>query len=101
MTTIVRGASDLGDAIRTARIAQGLSQAELAQDAQVGRQWLVGLEAGDKSSARLDMVLRLLRELRLPVLLDAAPEPDRSPATILTLVRADDIIARHTEPNPK
>ncbi len=74
MTTPRAGsAAELGAAIRQARNDQGLSQAELAQDAKVGRQWLVALEAGDKASAPLDMVLRVLRELGLTVTL--APRP--------------------------
>ncbi|MCL2091566.1 MAG: helix-turn-helix domain-containing protein [Micrococcales bacterium] len=82
----------LGAAVRQARTDQGLSQAELAQDAKVGRQWLVALEAGDKASAPLDMVLRVLRELDLTVALD----PTRpAPADARPVVTATQILQRY------
>lgn len=68
-TPRIQAAAALGDLVREARLAHGLSQTQLAADAAVGRQWLVGLEAGDKASAPLDMVLRVLRALALDVTL--------------------------------
>ncbi len=64
-TPRIHAAAALGDLGREARLAQGLSQTELAADAAVGRQWLVGSEAGDKASAPLDMVLCVLHALAL------------------------------------
>lgn len=81
--------AELGAAVRQARADQGLSQAELAADAHVGRQWLVGLEAGDKLSAPLDMVLRVLRELGLTVTLDptlSTPPDDDRPVITATQI---------------
>ncbi|MDR1189725.1 MAG: helix-turn-helix domain-containing protein [Bifidobacteriaceae bacterium] len=101
MTTTVSDARDLGDAVRKARLNLGLSQAELAHDARVGRQWLVGLEAGDKTAAPFDMVMRVLRELRLPVLLDPTQAAVRRVGAPAPVIRADDIIARFTDPNPR
>jgi len=77
MTThaYVDSPSHLGGVVRDARARCGLTQAELARDAGVGRQWLVAFEAGDKESAPLDMVFRLLRTLGLSVVIDAAPVP--------------------------
>ncbi|MDR2252244.1 MAG: helix-turn-helix transcriptional regulator [Bifidobacteriaceae bacterium] len=96
MTTTVGGVRELGAAVRRSRLAQGLSQADLAPDARVGRQWLVGFEAGDKASAPLDMVWRLLAELDLSVTLKPPPTPATGgrgqPPPI---IQASDIIARH------
>lgn len=71
-TSSVRDAAQLGAAVREARVRAGLSQSELAADANVGRQWLVAFEAGDKLSAPFDMVMRVLRVLALEVTLDVS-----------------------------
>jgi HTH-type transcriptional regulator/antitoxin HipB len=97
-TILVRDTRELGTAIRSARRAQGVSQAELAHDAQVGRQWLVALEAGDKASAPLDMVSRVLAELGLEVTL--APQrrvPRGGVGAAQPIILASEIIARHTK----
>jgi len=90
---LVRGPGELGAVIRKARLRLGLSQAELARDAQVGRQWLVGLEAGDKPQAPLMMILQLLRELDLAITLQPPPVEPAAPETI---VYASDILRRYT-----
>jgi len=95
MTTRTTSALDLGHAVRAARLDQGLTQAELARDAGVGRQWLVEFEAGDKVTAPLDMVLRLLRELGLAVTLD--PTRPAQPVPPRPIIRADDVLARFTD----
>ncbi|MDR1150856.1 MAG: helix-turn-helix domain-containing protein [Bifidobacteriaceae bacterium] len=101
MATEIHDAAELGAAVRTARRDQGLSQTDLAHVAHVGRQWLVGLEAGDKHSAPLDMILRVLRGLRLSITLDPTPAALRLLGPAPPLIRADDIVARHTDPNPR
>ncbi|MDR1293576.1 MAG: helix-turn-helix domain-containing protein [Bifidobacteriaceae bacterium] len=101
MATSVHDAAQLGAAVRAARIDHGLSQTDLAHGARVGRQWLVGLEAGDKVSAPLDMVLRVLGQLRLSVTLDPTPAAFRPTGPAPPLIRADDIVARYTDPNPR
>lgn len=99
-TLRVRNGAELGSAVRAARMDAGLSQAELASEASVGRQWLVELEAGDKSSAPFDMVMRVLRALAVDVTLDSSVPPDRrrraevdgsAPAP-----KASDVLARYT-----
>lgn len=82
-------AYELGKAIRAGREARGLTQGQLAAQAEVGRQWLVGFELGDKRSAPLDMVLRLLTVLDLEVTL--VPRRPRPPLTDIDL---DALIAR-------
>jgi hypothetical protein len=69
-TIMVRDAAELGTVVRDARLLAGISQTELAADARVGRQWLVGFEARDKLSAPFDIVMRVLRVLELEVTLD-------------------------------
>lgn len=97
-TVRVRDASELGSAVRDARIQASLSQAELAAEAQVGRQWLVEFEAGDKLSAPFDMVMRLLRALALEVTLDPAVLRRRASPTSKGAPTASEVLARHTTP---
>lgn len=83
----------MGAAVRDARIVAGMSQVDLAAEAQIGRQWLVEFEAGDKGSAPFDMVMRVLRVLALEVTLDptvprrsaSSPAPQRSASDVLAL----------------
>ncbi|MFG1771496.1 helix-turn-helix domain-containing protein [Nocardia salmonicida] len=76
MATIeVFRADDLGPALREARIAEDLTQQDLASIAGVGRQWLNAFEAGQKGSAPLDMVMRVITALGVSVTLSRrAPE---------------------------
>lgn len=77
MTTIrsVAHASELGPTLREARIDDGMTQSALAQIAGVGRQWLNSFELGEKPSAPLDMVMRVIAALRTPVTLTIPPTP--------------------------
>ncbi|MDR0627629.1 MAG: helix-turn-helix domain-containing protein [Bifidobacteriaceae bacterium] len=101
MTTVVaRDASELGAAVRTARLSRGTSQAEVAHNARVGRQWLVAFEAGDKASAPFDMVCRVLAELELEVTLapmQRVASPDATLGRSEPVISASDIIARYTK----
>ncbi|WP_372517923.1 helix-turn-helix transcriptional regulator [Solirubrobacter phytolaccae] len=56
--------------VRGRRIDLGLSQAEVAQRAEVSRQWVNAFERG-KGSAELQLVLRLLDALDLHLRIDA------------------------------
>jgi transcriptional regulator with XRE-family HTH domain len=56
----IRTPRDLGACVRGLRHQAGLSQAELASRAGVGRQWLVELEAG-KRTAEVGLVLTTLQ----------------------------------------
>lgn len=97
-TALVHDAAELGLLVRETRLQQGLSQTELAIDARVGRQWLVGFEAGDKASAPLDMVLRLLQALRLDVTLSGSPAPTALSVEAPFTPRASDVLARYERP---
>lgn len=63
-TAAIRDAPDLGAAIRAARRARGLTQAELAKRSGVGRQWLVAVEGGHPR-AELGLLISVLNELGL------------------------------------
>lgn len=60
----VRRATDLGDAVRTARKRQGLTQAELAGRAGVGLRFLSELENG-KPTVQLQRTMQVLAALGL------------------------------------
>lgn len=67
----VTSASELGEAVRQARKAQGLRQADLALVAGTGRRFIGDLEKG-KPTAQLGQVLRVIEALGLTV--DLQPE---------------------------
>jgi y4mF family transcriptional regulator len=59
---MIRSVQDLGAALRVARKALGLTQADLALAAGVGLRFVVELEAG-KPTVRLELVLRVIDAL--------------------------------------
>lgn len=72
-----RTETEIGAAVRAARGAAGLTQAELARQASVGRQWLCALEGGHQR-AEIGLVLRVLGALGLA--LEIADGCDRASA---------------------
>lgn len=72
----IRTSRDFGAAVRRARKDHGLSQAELATLAGVGRPWLSELETG-KRTAELGRALAVLSALDLAITFVAAPGADR------------------------
>lgn len=58
----IRAPADLGELIRRRRKALGLTQASLAEQATVGRRFLIELEEG-KPTAQIGKVLRILSML--------------------------------------
>lgn len=62
MPTLIETPQHLGDAVRRARKALGLTQPQLALVAGVGVRFIVDLEAG-KPTVRLENVLRVLQAL--------------------------------------
>ncbi|WP_246464955.1 helix-turn-helix domain-containing protein [Ruania alkalisoli] len=59
--------TQVGAAIRGARIRAGITQAELAERAGVSRRWLIAVEAGDGQRAELGKVLDTLDSLDLAI----------------------------------
>lgn len=74
-TVTVHRPDDLGPELREIRLEQGVTQAALAEKAKVGRQWLNAFELGDKWTAPLDMVYRVLSALKVTVELEPEPSP--------------------------
>lgn len=79
----IRTPRDLGLVIRDRRRALKLNQADLAQEAGVGRQWIIAIEGG-KPRAELGLVLRTLSALGLSLAVDTddrlPPSSDSIPA---------------------
>jgi HTH-type transcriptional regulator / antitoxin HipB len=65
----------LGAALRDARKRRGWTQAQLAGQAQVSRQFVVNLERGRSPRSELIRVFQVLRALDLAVLLVEAKGP--------------------------
>lgn len=91
MATIhVTRPDDLGVALREARRAEGISQAELAQMVDVSRPWLSTFETGKIASARLDTVMRLIAALDVSVTLSRPTPPasidDEEPVDLDALI---------------
>jgi y4mF family transcriptional regulator len=75
----VRTAVDLGAMIRERRRKLGLSQAALARQVGVGREWIIEVEKG-KSAAPLKLLLRTLWALGLALYAQSAEDPARRPS---------------------
>ena len=78
----VTGWTKLGGLVRDARLARGLSQANLAAQAGVARSWLARVEAGHRG-AELEQLFRLLDALDLTLTLHASERStDRDTKTL-------------------
>lgn len=55
--------ADLGAVIRDLRKARALTQSQLAEQADVSREWLIGVEQGKRPRAELSKVLAVLAAL--------------------------------------
>ncbi|WP_370524013.1 type II toxin-antitoxin system Y4mF family antitoxin [Cellulomonas sp. APG4] len=93
--TATRSAADTAAAIRAARRARGLTQAQLAERAGVGRQWLVALEKGH-DRAELGKVIAVLSALGLTLATRETPTPPAH-RTWLTAGDAADAIREELE----
>ena len=71
--------ADFGHLIRRARKARGMTQQQLARAAAVGRQWIVGIEAG-KRRAELGKVMQTLAALDLTLSMHGEGIPETRPA---------------------
>lgn len=86
----IRSPRDLGLVVRAARRAQGMTQAELAARAGVTREWIVGLEKGNRG-AEVGRVLQVLSTLRLGV---DVPAGSAARPNAETVSRIDAIVAK-------
>jgi transcriptional regulator with XRE-family HTH domain len=71
-TYIVKNEQDLGFSIRSLRLAQSLTQDQLAKAAGVSRAFVIGLEHGNKPGAELSRVLRVLQALEQHLVVEEA-----------------------------
>jgi transcriptional regulator with XRE-family HTH domain len=89
----------LGGRLAQLRVDSGLTQAELARQAGVGRSTVERLESG--KSTQLSRFIRILRVLGLlDEFLDLAPEPGLSPMDLLRLKRGRRRRARRSGNKP-
>ena len=65
----IHAARELAAVVRSRRKELGWSQTLLAEEAGVGRDWIIGFEQG-KASVELGLVLRTLKALRLAIHLE-------------------------------
>jgi HTH-type transcriptional regulator / antitoxin HipB len=79
MPTLIETPQHLGDAVRHARKALGLTQPQLALAAGVGVRFIVDLEAG-KPTVRFENVLQVLQALGTTLSL-AGPEESQTQET--------------------
>lgn len=91
----IRDALDAGAAIRAARRSRGLTQAQLARHADVGRQWLVELEGGHPR-AELGKVLAVMHALGLTTAVTEADTPPTAPGDSPTRAGRTWLTARDT-----
>jgi HTH-type transcriptional regulator/antitoxin HipB len=92
----IRTPQDIGAIIRERRLSAGLDQAELAQRAGVGRQWLVEVERG-KARAEIGLILRTLNALGVDLDIDTDKRTDsRGPNT--PGIDISDIVAHARKP---
>lgn len=66
-TTTTRTLTDLATSVRDARLAHGMSQAELAEAANLNRSWVSLFESGRTPNASLSKVLAMLDALGMTV----------------------------------
>ncbi len=88
----IRSARDLGLVVREARRAQKLTQAQLAVRAGVTREWIVGIERGNRG-AEVGRVLEVLAALYLKLGVTARSVMVRDTGPVS---RIDAIVARAT-----
>ena len=80
MATLIDPPGDLGQTVRTARKALGLTQPRLALSAGVGVRFIVDLEAGEPT-VRLENVLRVLRSLGATLTIHGPGDGSEAPGT--------------------
>ncbi len=93
-----RTSLELGLLIRRARRARGMTQADLARAAGVGRQWIVAIEAG-KPRAELGKAFQTLAALGLSLSIhgEGIPEPPSSRVRI-AVPDIEAVVGAHQDP---
>lgn len=65
---------NIGSAVRTARLSQGLTQRQLAEKADVSERSVLSLELGDATGMRFDKLCAILSSLGLHLFVDNEPD---------------------------
>lgn len=73
---VVRGGSDLGEAIGEIRAARGITQADLSEQLGVSRSWLAKLERG-RTTHMVNLLVRLLSNMGATIVVEF---DDRDPS---------------------
>jgi transcriptional regulator with XRE-family HTH domain len=89
----IRTSRALGAALKARRLELGWSQARLADQLRVQRQWVIRLEAGSEG-AEIGKVLRALTVLGLSV--EVGNEPVERSNKVAPTANLDDVFARLT-----
>lgn len=76
---LVGGWTDLGRAIKDARLKAGLTQQQLAERARISRAWLARVESGHRK-AEIEYLMRTVASLGLSLALAPMPPDDTDPA---------------------
>ncbi len=87
---------DLSALVRGRRRALGLSQAELADRANVSRQWISAFEQG-RPGSELRLILRLLEALELRLSIDPREEAEGERRAPTGTVDLDALLEAHRE----
>jgi HTH-type transcriptional regulator / antitoxin HipB len=100
----IKTVTDLGAAIKDARKRQGMDQQALAKRVGVSRQWIIDIEKG-KPRASVDLVLRTLDALGMPLDIKSGKAPGRIVTTnyddVLGGVDINTIITKTTRRDKK
>lgn len=78
----------LGQAVRKRRLQLGLSQASLAETAQVSRRLITSLEMGDADGIAFDKALRILEALGMTISFAWPSEPEEGRRSVAQTVHA-------------
>jgi HTH-type transcriptional regulator / antitoxin HipB len=84
---MLKTTQDVATAVRQARKERGLTQAQLAQRAGVGRDWLVRLEKGNPR-LELSKVLDTFTALGLSLSVEAMPTHESEPDPFASVTKA-------------
>lgn len=93
----LRTPSTLGAAIKARRLELGWSQAKLAEELRVQRQWVIRLEAGTEG-AEIGKVLKALTALGLTI--QVGSEPVERSNSVAPAADLDDVFARLASNEP-
>lgn len=93
----VRTPRALGAAVKARRLELGWSQARLAEELRVQRQWVIRLEAGT-DGAEIGKVLKALAALDLAIVVGDGRSPRSD--TVAPTASLDEVFARVAQPLP-